>query len=1334
MDSNPPLPPPITRKNQKQAPLSFSQESLWFLQQLDPENHAYNLNNIYQFTGGIDHACMERAVNEMIRRHEPLRTVYQLRDGRPIQVIQPFMPFPLPYRDFSNLVEDDWEPAMRRFVAEQGNPPYDLQHGPLVRFTILHFASEKEYLIFSTHHIISDAWSRQVFRSELLHFYNAFRSGSEPRLTDLPLQYADYAVWQRDWLSGSVLAAYLDHWKNVLSDGLPVLEVPHDHPRPSFQASRAKRYYFRIQPSISARVKEFCQAQHLTPFRVYLAAYAIMLMRYTGQEDLVIGCPFANRPLPELDGVIGDFVNTLPVRLDLAGDPRVGALLRQVQSVMTDAFTWQAVPFESLVSELSPERDLSRTSIFQVLINMRNVPKRMEGSAGLNVEDISGEDIHSPFDLSLEFDYEGSTVVPSLQYNGDLFDEKTIVHMAAHFQNLLGELVQNSERHISDLEMLTPSERNRILNEWNDTTDDFPQVCINDLISMRVEEAPDALAVLCNGSSLSYRSLEGKANQLAHYLRNKGVAAESRVGIFLPRSEKSIIALLAVFKAGGAYVPLDLAYPPERLNFIVQDSDPAVIITLSSLESQLPAQYQRILLDSDEGVIDACDHTCPAAVTNNESLLYLIYTSGTTGRPKGAMNIHKGLVNYLSFMKKHLKINSSDRAIQLTSLSFDVSFMEIFGTLSCGGLVILMDDNQMRDPDYIVKSIIDQRATYLSCVPTMLRALGESALASGRKQDSLRLIVPAGEALREADVLLARQAFGNSAVLVNQYGPTECSIIHTSYEVPPELPSDLQIVPIGKPICNARAYVLDKYYHPVPVGTTGELFIGGVGVGRGYWNRPDLTADKFLPDPFLAAGQMYRTGDNVRQLPDGTICFIGRSDHQVKLRGYRVELGEIEAIINEFTGIKDAVVILITQDCSEALAAYVTLTEGKQGFSMEGLHQHLKDRLPFYMLPSSITILKEMPVTPSGKVDRLALPHPEKRNAQSNFLAPRNDVEKRLVAIWKEILGVEKIGIRDNFFELGGHSLLAVRLFSRITDEFGRSLPLFLLFKDGTVEALAVALNQEEHAAQHEVCIPIQKEGSRSPLFCVSPTVIDVVTYHALSRALGSDQPFFALYAPRWQEGSDPIPPDPVDSFLAAVRQHQPSGPYILAGYSRGGQQAVRLAHRLVDLGERVELVILLDTFAPDFPKFYPWVTPGILNGLRVLRRIQSYFWKFWILDRQGKRDLILSEERPFTIHFGEWIKNRSRELKRKNRSHRTVTPSPDDMTRYRDYSGTVILLRARQGLLGAHDDPTLGWSTWLQRPVEVQQVPGDHESILFGPRIHRVAAIINGYLKRTSR
>ena len=1318
MSKSPPVAPPIQPRHLKQASLSFSQESLWFLQQLDPGNCVYNSTILLKFTGGIDRSFLQQALNGVIHRHESLRTVYPNRGGRPVQIIEPFEPFSLPFVDYSDLPDDSLERAIQQFVSEQSDDPFDLQRGPSTRFTHLHTARNEDYLFFCTHHINFDAWSRQIFTSELTQIYEACRSGKDEGLSELPIQFADFADWQKEWLRGETLSVYIEHWKEILTGELPVLEIQTDQPRPVLQTFRGGRVHFQFPEESYSRMKEFCRMERMTVFQLLLATYALVLMRHTGQEDLIIGCPFANRSRPELDGLIGLFVNTLPIRMNLGGNPGVREYLKRVQVVMLEAYPWQAAPFEGLVSEISPQRDLGRTPVFQVVINLKNVPKHPALLEGLEVESIQREDAPSPFDLSLEFEAgEGGVLDASLQYNVDLYNESSIISMAAHYQNLLRELPRKADRPIAELEMLTPSERQRSVYEWNDTGLQFPQVCIHDLFDEQVEKNPAAQAVVCNGNSLRYGELEWKANQLAHYLKAKGVGVEDRVGIYLPRSEQIVIEMLGILKAGAAYVPLDLIYPAERIAYMIKDSNPFAIITLSNLCTQLPDQIRKICLDAEADSIDACEPDRLVSISSNDSLAYVIYTSGSTGRPKSTMNIHKGVVNYLTCMTRQFHCDASDRIVQFTSLSFDPSVGDILGTLTYGGTVFLMDDAQMRDPGFIYSAMIDNQATQIALVPTMLRAICEIALAGERKQNSLRLIAVGGEILQEADVKLARRAFGESVELLNRYGPTECSIWTTHYVVPATLPGDLPSVPIGKPISNTRVYILDNYFHPVPTGAKGELVIGGIGVGRGYWNRPDLTAERFLPDPFQPGGRIYRTGDIVRQLPDGTIYFLGRSDNQVKVRGYRVELSEIEALISEFPGVKDAAVVLWREDGSESLAAYITVLAGPQEQVQVNLQRYLAERLPFYMMPASMTVMEEMPLTPSRKIDRRALPRPQSGLVIAKYLAPKDEIETRLVTIWQELLGIERVGVRDKFFELGGHSLLAVEMFARIQKDFGRSLPLIMLFQVGTVEAIAETLRSHGKPAHPQGIVPIHPEGSDVPLFIVSAGLY----YRELVLALSPGKPVYGL--------------EPVENgqmvFCQSIQEtakiyyqnlvnFYPRGPYLLLGHSAQGYFALELARLLIKNGKEVGFLGLLDTWPPG-PKRQAAPLDRVKihiinlqekNPVEILQYFHLSILRF-LARRRSKAARIAS---TIDHYEQERLTEQTRKL-----ILAAYKPEP--------FEGKVTLFSATQRPWYVNWDMMEPWRKYLIGQLEVVPIPGTHMSAFKPPQVAVLAEKINALL-----
>lgn len=1310
MDTNPPAPTPIHPHGAKHAPLTYSQESLWFMQQLDPDNNAYNSNFLLKLSGGIDHEVLQKALNDLVDRQEALRTLYPSKAGIPIQEIQPFQSITLPFIDFSNLQGEQGKEAVEKYVEKLGRPTYDLQYGPLTRYAHLRLSPVEDFFFLSTHHINSDAWSREIFKRELLQFYTANLAGEKPQLKNLPIQFSDYAQWQKEWMSGDVLKTFTDHWKGILSGELPVLDLPTDHPRPSMQTYRGVRYQFAFSPALVSQVKSFCLKYRITPFHLYMAAFLVLLMHYSGQEDIIVGCPFANRSHAELENLIGLFVNTLPIRMDLSANPKVEDLVNKIRETMLDAFAWQAAPFEAIVSEISPERDLSRTPIFQVAINMRNIPRQTQLLEDeLEAESILAEDVPAPFDLSLEFDDASGSMMTALHYNADLFDEKTIIRMAAHFQNLLSGFIANPGLAISDVEMLTASEKKRILSDVNETAQDFPQVCVQDLVDEQAGKTPESIAVICNGHSITYGQLITRSNQLANYLIGKGVKESDRVGIYLPRSENSIVALLAILKAGAAYIALELANPPVRIEEMVKDADPIFVLTHASLENQLPAGTPLICLDSEEEAIAACQTRNPEILSDINSAMYLLYTSGSTGKPKASVNLHKGVVNFLVQMNRQFNLGPAESILQLTSLAFDLSVFDIFGFLASGGTIFMMDDAQMRDPDFINSEIDKQRVTYVSGVPTMLRALSESRVSREKTDWTPKWIISVGEALLRSDVELFRKAFGESTQILNFYGPSECSVGETMYVVPPVLPEGLQVIPIGKPIQNTYTYILDKHLRQVPAGSRGELFIGGVGVGGGYWNNPALTEERYLPDPFHQGEKMYRSGDMVRQLPDGTICFLGRTDDQLKIRGYRVEIGEIESLLKELPGVKDAAVKFWRSERTNSLLSYISLQNADAGHIKEDLRRHLSDRLPFYMLPADIIVLDDFPHTATGKIDRKRLPLPDNQSTDHEYVAPRTEIEKRLVAIWENVLNQKNIGVKDNFFSLGGHSLLAVRMFSMIQAEFGQTLPLLVLFKESTIEALATFLSKEDHAEILDGIVQIKPEGDKPALF-ILPAGLYV---GKLAEAMGKDRPVNALYpyenGKRTYRGSIQ---ETAGIYYRCLVNYQPEGPYLLIGHSADGHYALELARLLRQAGKEVAFLGMIDTYPPGSPLRINWAD-RLHPHLEQLARNNflgniKYLWR--AVQRESARaKRIRIAKRTIKLHQQD-----TQEMKGRLVLLRAYKPEPYDGDAH------IFSVSSRPG--GAKSNPMQRWSDFITGNLDIVPVEGDHMSILEEPQVNGLA------------
>ena len=826
-----PLPPPVQQHHFKTTNLSYSQESLWFLQQLDPENTAYNSNILLKFTGKIDPHSLEQALNELFRRHEPFRTTYPSMKGKPVQVVHSYEPFSLPNLDFSSLPEDERGKVVQKYFSEQGYQPFNLQEGPLVHFALLHLAENENYLFIGMHHIGTDAWSRQIIISELMQFYGAFKSGVVSPLPDLPVQYADYAFWQKEWISGEMLATFIDHWKNILSGDLPILEIPSDRPRPALQSFRGTTCRFQIPQDLSFEMKEMCRKENLTQFQLLLAAYALLLQRYTGLEDIIVGCPFANRSRPELNGLVGLFVNTLPIRMDLSGNPCVLDFLKQIREVMWDAFSWQAAPFEALVSKITPQRDLSHTPVFQVLITLRNIPKFQTSLEKLKVESILQEEASSQFDISMEFDVgENGQLDGSLKYNVDLYNANTIILLISHYQNLLEELLNKPDCLISDLEMLSSSERQRIVIDWNNTYADFPrEMCIHELIEEQVERTPDSPALIFGNQKLTYREVNERANQIAHILHKLGAGPEIPVGLYLERSADLVVAMLGILKSGSYFVPLDKIFPQERRAGIIRDSGMKILVTQDSLDNgKLKSDLILLLLDGQRELLEAESNQNPVRVATAENLVYIMFTSGSAGSPKGVEITHRSLVNCLLSVNKRLDLSSGNLSFAVFSPVFDVCVFDFLSPLCLGATVIVASQEEIYDPALMAKKIIELPFTWMSASPSTWSML----LEMGWQGKAGLKMISTGEALPPD---LASRLTELGGEVYNLYGPTEATIWGAAKHL-----ISGQLVTIGQPIANTSMYILDSHLCPVPAGVIGELYIGGDGLARGYHNRADV--------------------------------------------------------------------------------------------------------------------------------------------------------------------------------------------------------------------------------------------------------------------------------------------------------------------------------------------------------------------------------------------------------------------------------------------------------------------------------------------------------------
>ncbi len=1070
-------------------PLSFAQRRMWFLNQLEPESAYYNVPLAMRLTGKLDTDALEQAINEVMRRHEVLRTTFTTASGEPVQVIAEAVHLPLTIEDISGEGED----RAIELAAEESTKPFDLSRGPLLRIRLLKLGPEDFVALLTVHHIIADGWSMGVLVREVAAFYAAFVEDKPSPLAELPLQYPDFAAWQQEWLGGSVLEDQLGYWKQRLDGAPTTLDLPTDKPRPPVQQFRGGRELFSIPVNISEQLLALSRQEGATLFMTLLAAFNVLLYRYSGQKDILIGTPIANRNRAEIEGLIGFFVNTLVLRAQMESDQSFVSLLRQLRSTTLDAYAHQDVPFEKLVQELQPERDMSRSPLFQVMLVLQNAPSQTFELPGLTLSAFETRNRTAKFDLMLTAVERPDGIFAELEYDTDLFERETIKRMIGDFQVLLESVTANPLEKVSTVPLLTQTERARLLEEWNQTDAEYARdTCLHQLFELQVDRTPEAACLIGDGVSLTYREFDQRANQLAHRLIREGIGPETRVGILMDRSVEQAVALLGILKTGACYVPLDPDFPRERLYYIVEDANVAFILTSSRFANDLVSLLDTVSTTCDSGWVRShvatgptqtrlnaahppataggtdrvqgvlCLDECaaelarestarPAAHVTSDNLAYVIYTSGSTGRPKGAMLQHRSIVNCIEWMQRTYQLDQHDRFLFKTTLNFDPSIWEFFWPLMVGAEVILVTPEAQSNPALLVEAILRHEATVVYLVPSLLTHFLEEPKLD--QIHSLRYLICGGESLAHETVARCYERLPN-VELHHSYGPTETSI--AASETICRTDCSRRITPIGRPLANVRLYVLDESMQPVPIGVRGELYIGDECVGRGYLNQPALTAERFGPDPFSveAGARLYRTGDLVRYLPDGQLEFIGRTDEQVKIRGMRIELGEIEAVLDEQDGVSKAAVIAYAEDTvDKRLVAYVTSEPGRVLTTAE-LQRGMKMQLPDYMVPATFVMLDQMPLMPNGKVNRRELPAPVVVH-RNGYVAPANAVEEMLTEIWKESLKLERISTADNFFELGGHSLLATRITSRVREMFGVELPVRVVFESPTIRGIS---------------------------------------------------------------------------------------------------------------------------------------------------------------------------------------------------------------------------------------------------------------------------------------
>jgi amino acid adenylation domain-containing protein len=1305
--SEPIKPTPRTGK----LPLSFAQERMWFLHQLMPNSIHYNLLRVLSLEDPLDLKALEQSLNEVVQRHEILRTYFEIIEGHPIQRIHSKLILKLDVEDLRGLEPDEREQRAMELARQEYLEPFDLNKGPLLRAKLLRLSADHHWLLLAIHHIVIDGWSMGILIHELSTLYSAIVQACQSPLPELPIQYADFAMWQREWLRGKVLEHQLGYWKRKL-EGYSTLHLPIDRSRPVHQSYEGGHETVTLSESLTTSLNELSLREGATLFMTLLSAFYVLLYRYSGQEDILVGSPIANRNRVEIEELIGFFANTLPLRGDLSGDPSFRTLLRRVREIALEAYEHQDLPFEKLVEEIRPHRDLSRNPLFQVAFALQNTPTEEDGFFGLSARTIEVQSNTAKFDLLLFMEKQGGRMIGTLEYATDLYTAKTARRMLGHFNNILQGIVEDPDRPISKLPLLSQPERRELLEVLNQTHTDYPyQSSIHELFEAQVKRSPEAVAVVSDDQQLSYSQLNQRANQLAHYLRTIGVKRGSLVPVFLERSIDMVVCMLGILKVGGAYVPLDVNTPTQRISLILQDTGADVLLTREGLRDRFTADSIKVVdLVRIRGKLDNQPCSDLELEIGADDLAYVIYTSGSTGIPKGVEVPHQGVV-CLVCGTNYIQLTPADRVAHISNCSFDASTFEVWGALLSGARLVVLDYETVLSPRVLSDRLQAHGINLLLLTTALFNLLANEAPKILASIDHLLF----GGETSDAEWVRRVLDEGGAGRLLHMYGPTEATTFTTWYEVF-SVPQTAITIPIGRPLSNTKVYVLDHHMNLVPIGVPGELYIGGDGIARGYLNRPELTAERFPDAAFLgeAGSHLFRTGDIVRWLPNGVLEFLGRQDNQVKLRGFRIELGEIEFALNQHPRVRDTVVHLRHVDSGKKqLVAFVVSEPGEQP-TVQELRLHLQSILPRYMIPSLFVILDKFPFTTSGKIDQQALSELQLdfSELESTYSAPQDSLERQLVAIWEKVLDVHPIGVQDDFFDLGGHSLLGVELISAVRKATGVELSVATLFHASTIESQAVIIRQQGQQSSWSSLVPIQEGSLQPPLYCIHWAGGNVLSYRDLAHRLGPDQTVYGLQAVGSDGKSKPHTriEDMASFYVDEICAHQPSGPYYLAGASMGGNIAFEIARRLMDMGKDVALVALFDTIPMR------WQQP-----LPIRERIEIHSKHMRDLSVMGKFGYLFERACARLFSFEAFL--------------RTGLPLPsfvrdlNKTTRFAIYNyqpgfyrGKVTLFMAAQREPGDRSLPFLGWDRFVGGGIDVVEVSGTHGTLLSEPYVKAVA------------
>ena len=1329
--------PPITRMPRSAAlRLSFAQERLWFLDQLEPGSSFYNVPSATHIAGPFDVAAMARAFGEVVRRHEVLRTTFTLDNGQPMQVIHDVVASPLPVVDLGVLAPAAREEAARAAMRDEAARPFDLEAGPMVRGQILRLGESDHVLLLTLHHIVSDASTRVIFQRELMALYAAFAQGLPSPLAELPIQYADYAHWQRTWLDGQVLEKQLAYWKSHLLGAPTALVLPTDRGRPPVQTHRGERRSVTLPVSLLDALKELSRREGMTLFMTLLGAAYALLHRYSGQDDILVGTPILNRSRRETENLIGFFVNTLVLRARPAGELPFRELLQQVREACLGGYAHQDIPFERLVQELAPDRDLSRSPLFQVMFTLETVAG--EGSAagsGLRMRGMSAPTTTAKFDLMIGMVEAPSGLGVNIEYNVDLFDGATIDRMLRHLRALLESFGADAEQTIRGAKMLSDDERRQILVEWNDTRIEYPrEATLHSLVEGHASARPDALALSFGAEQITYRELDRRANQLAHHLRALGVELDQPVGLLAVRSIEMIVGVLGILKAGGAYLPLDPDYPAPRLAFMIEAAGARVVVGTGRFPAALEAMAL-VQLDADrEAIARESEAPLVDVGASGSTLAYVMFTSGSTGTPKAVGIEHRSVVHLVKWTN-YASFGADEVFLQLAPMTFDAATFELWAPLLNGGRLAIFAPGIPSLSD-LAEAIRSEGLTTLFLTSGLFNAMIESQVEG---LATLRRVFTGGDALSVSHVQTALAALPNVEI-VNAYGPTEGTVFATSYSVPRGPTSGA--MPIGRPVANTQVYILDDAGEPVPIGVFGELYVGGDGVGRGYLNRPELTAERFVPSPFAPSERLYKTGDLARWLPDGTIAFGGRRDFQVKIRGFRVELGEIEAVLGRHPALRECTVIAREDTPGDKrLVAYLVPLPDATAPTTAEARAFLKETLPDHLIPTAFVVLAGMPRTAHSKIDRAALPAPDEganRNLQGT-VAPRDELEAQIINVWRRVLGVSRIGIRDSFFDLGGHSMLAVKMTAELKKAIGRTIPLMSLFEAQTIEQIADLLRDGAAKLSWKTLVPMKAAGTLRPFFLVTRPNANSLGYIALAKRLDPDQPVYGLQFQYPEESylGRPYTRDEYEergrSYVEILRAFQPEGPYLLGGMCEGALIAFVMTRQLEAAGQEVAFLGMMDAW------------PEENTRRRLVNFVSKYYSK--VLDFKAmtrpKKEKYLKQlvaqlrARLWPRRRGEQVSEATTEVVRQAAFAATtqalwderVFPGPGFVPPQVDARITVF--RVKEQPPWRIKDERLGWSDRTRAGVDLHHVDGVHADFMRPPHVTVLARELNLALRR---